>query len=433
MALLALLVLAMFSSNDVVGQAPGYYYLTLPPGCSMLGSVLATSNNTVESFFAEFPVVFGHDADGVTICRIESSGFRADNYLHGWSDPKVVLAPGEGWFCKNPRQQALVVRIEGEAVDGTNRLPAGFSVCSSIVPQVGTLTTVLDFPAQDGDAVFVFNPTDGSYSASSFTSNSWSPSEPIIGIGQSFWVRKAGAIDWVRSVIGGDKLVLHDQLVAQVGQLNFFTYSTDATLGRVFDVDGVTLLSSNYVGQLYVGTKKNEELSFTPVGTPENFQPEGGAGYIRSGVVSIPFASGGQTVGVQLRVWRQSDGATFEAALSNRGPVGKSIPMAVMCHAAIEAGNPGLAPEDVNKFPSFHVATQAPIITGIAVTGAGAQLGCAGTPGEVYWVQAAANLRVAIWQNISTNLGGTNGVFHFDDADSTNYPMRYYRVAKPQP
>jgi hypothetical protein len=56
----------------------------------------------------------------------------------------------------------------------------------------------------------------------------------------------------------------------------------------------------------------------------------------------------------------------------------------------------------------------------------------AGIPGYSYLIEATTNLTPTIvWTILSTNTAGTNGLFQYNDLDSTNYPTRYYRTATP--
>jgi hypothetical protein len=49
-----------------------------------------------------------------------------------------------------------------------------------------------------------------------------------------------------------------------------------------------------------------------------------------------------------------------------------------------------------------------------------------------YFIEAATNLNTPIlWQTISTNLSSNNGLYQFIDLDSTNFPIRFYRVRSP--
>ena len=71
-------------------------------------------------------------------------------------------------------------------------------------------------------------------------------------------------------------------------------------------------------------------------------------------------------------------------------------------------------------------------ITGIATLGDGtSEISFAGIPGRTYLIQAATNLTPTItWTTIGTNTAGTNGLFQFNDLDSTNFVNRYYRTSE---
>ena len=406
--------------------------MEIPPGFSMLSSVFCTGDNGMDSVLYALRG-YGQDLNGITVFKMESTGYRANNYLNGWCDSNMVLRPGEGWFFKNPRSSSIPMQFHGLAFFGTNRLPAGFSVCSSIAPQQGRLSTDLLFPAENGDKVFVFNPVIATYSVHTY-SGSWTPSEPVIPIGQSFWVKKGAAADWVwffDEIPGANILMDHEYpLASTLGQLNFFTFNQDSRFGRVFEADGLTPLSTNYVGQLYAG-RDLDEGGFQPLGTPANFEPGSGAGYLRANAVFVPFASGGQRVYAQVRAWRQTDGATFEAAFARRGLTGKSAVIALTAHSVIENELPGLPPPDVNEFPSFPLTRPPQSITSLQVTERGVLLGCEGAAGETYLIQAAPNLNPTGWKVVGTAGAGTNGIFQFLDITATNYSTRFYRTSRP--
>lgn len=69
-------------------------------------------------------------------------------------------------------------------------------------------------------------------------------------------------------------------------------------------------------------------------------------------------------------------------------------------------------------------------ITSATVQESGAvQLNFSGTPGYVYWIEAATNLNPPVtWTAISTNAADTNGLFNFTDLTATNFSVRYYRT-----
>ena len=55
----------------------------------------------------------------------------------------------------------------------------------------------------------------------------------------------------------------------------------------------------------------------------------------------------------------------------------------------------------------------------------------AGTPYFTYWVEAATNLISPVWEHISTNTAGNDGLWNITNTGATNYPIRFYRTEKP--
>jgi hypothetical protein len=56
----------------------------------------------------------------------------------------------------------------------------------------------------------------------------------------------------------------------------------------------------------------------------------------------------------------------------------------------------------------------------------------AGIPGREYIVQATDDLTPpVVWDPISTNIAGVNGLWSVDDLSSTNYVNRFYRTVAP--
>lgn len=328
--------------------------LAIAPGYAMIGNHLFDTNNSVAALFPSPP-------PGTSIYKIGSDNrFAVNNYLQGWSDTEMMLRPGDGVFIRNPTASAMSVAFKGELPQGTlvNQLPAGFTICSSIVPQSGALQTVLQFPAVDDDTIYVFNPAAGSYNVYNYFLGEWAPAEPVIGVGQAFWSLKGAAANWSRnfSVSGGGGNYTATQFAAasSVAEVNFLTYSTNTNKGRVFLPGGVTPVSSNFFGQLYAGTAASE-ASLAAIGAPAQFL--GNAGYLRSGTVVIPSASPNDSRFFQLRAWDITSGTNYEAAVANGGGRGKSAIFSVVVGGGLQI------PPDVNDFASFTVTGNPPAIT----------------------------------------------------------------------
>lgn len=59
------------------------------------------------------------------------------------------------------------------------------------------------------------------------------------------------------------------------------------------------------------------------------------------------------------------------------------------------------------------------------------RLVAAGTPGQVYHLQAIGDLGGVVWSNISTNTANGLGVVEFEDLSATNHISRFYRISTP--
>jgi hypothetical protein len=102
---------------------------------------------------------------------------------------------------------------------------------------------------------------------------------------------------------------------------------------------------------------------------------------------------------------------------------------------AISDGQGGTNVGMVNllKAPSGITDTNRTLnITGLTRNGDGSvTVGLAGIPGYTYWVEATTNLTSPVWEVVSTNVAGTNGLWQYTDFNATNYSTRFYRTYKP--
>ncbi len=346
--------------------------------------------------------------DGCSIITLENGKYRCNNCLGGWSDPLMPILPGQGWFFKNPHGTNIFVAVaEGSANGGcAQALPAGLSLAGSAVSAGGLLQTDLGYAPASGDVIYRYNSTGNVYTAYSFTS-SWSPAEPALAFGDAFWVRKTAPATWINHITGytvdcpPSGQLGHQAASSATGQLNFFTYNaTNPALGRVFYTNGTTPLDANYLGQLYGGTNASEN-TFVALGSPVNFLTGTGAGYLRGTEVPLPGSTGGQTGYVQLRVWKQLDGASYEAAAVLGNAVGKSAIKSFILHAAIEGSLPGLPPPDVNTFASFPLTVVQFVVPTLAISvPAPHQVRVSWTPATPgFSLQTSDSLFPPIWTN----------------------------------
>jgi hypothetical protein len=174
----------------------GYVNTTLVPGFNLVSNPLDAGDNNVASIM---PAV-----DGLTVYKFADRVYQIAVYLEifGEWEGAFDLAPGEGAFVLNPTAEDLVVTFVGEITDGTKTLPIpqGFSIASSIVPQSGALVSALGFPQADGDQVFKFNTASQVYETYTYLEifGEWDPSEPVVGVGEAFFVNKPAPVSWTR-------------------------------------------------------------------------------------------------------------------------------------------------------------------------------------------------------------------------------------------
>ncbi len=180
-----------------LGTQIGYIKMTVPAGFSMIGNQLDNGDNT---FDALFPL--GSVPEGTTAYKYDEQanppGYVIKSYVSGeWTYPWMTLRPGEGVLFQPPT--AVNLAFVGEVLPAFNRrVRTGFSIQSSAVPQAGLVTSVLRFPgvAPDGESIsagdvaYRMINTAGDYQMFTWSGTAWTPSEPVMGIGEAFWSNK---------------------------------------------------------------------------------------------------------------------------------------------------------------------------------------------------------------------------------------------------
>jgi hypothetical protein len=175
----------------------GYASTTLPPGFSMIANPLNAPNNTVAELFKDWP-------GGTTLSKFDTRLFcLTDNGVKNkaWTNPHDKLLPGEGAIFFNPTPDYRPLIFVGEVTQGnlSMPIPAGFSVRSSLVPQAGQLEEDLHFPIGEGDVIHLFDRDRKKYVLYPYENGKWTNGAPVVSVGESFWVAKTEAANWVRN------------------------------------------------------------------------------------------------------------------------------------------------------------------------------------------------------------------------------------------
>ncbi len=178
----------------------GYVNLTIQPGFSMISNPLQGQSTSI-------PTLIPAPPEGTSVFKFNpaTGGYSVAQFVDGaWEGSAVTLAPGEGVFIRNSSASAFTLTFTGEVVQSSSvALPQGFSIASSVLPQSGSLSSQLQFPVTEGDAVYFYNPNTGGYSIFNYIDGAWEPTEPVAQAGQAFFLRKSAARNWVRNFTSG--------------------------------------------------------------------------------------------------------------------------------------------------------------------------------------------------------------------------------------
>ncbi|MBU6402048.1 MAG: hypothetical protein KGS61_17155 [Verrucomicrobia bacterium] len=175
----------------------GYLDVPAPTGFSLIANPLNAGSNTVSE------VLTNGVSDGMTLFKLNPTNltFSANVFQAGaWSNPGMTLAPGQGAFLFNPAGPTNLTFVGSVAanVPYTNSLPAGLSLVSSMLPLEGRLDAGLSFPVADGDMIYRYDNASGTYLVYTYDFGSWTV-PPMVNVGESFFVWKAGATNWVQT------------------------------------------------------------------------------------------------------------------------------------------------------------------------------------------------------------------------------------------
>ena len=192
----------VYSVNSV-----GYINLTIPTAYSLISNQLKTTANKLSDILPAPP-------SGTKVIKWTGTGYSeyefGDFGLGGapfWApDGNLVMAPGEGFFIRNPNPAPFTVTLVGEvpqAADSNITIPAGYSIRGSTVPLSGNLITTMGFPSALNDKILKW--TGAGYSEFEYSDFGlggapfWAPSNPTVVVGEGFFVKKTVSIAWTRN------------------------------------------------------------------------------------------------------------------------------------------------------------------------------------------------------------------------------------------
>jgi hypothetical protein len=211
-------------------NAVGYVNTTVPGGnkLAILANPLNGTNNSMNT-----TMPLNAAADGVLVFRWDTTIANFRTAVQWYGDPGVwfspddenpTINPGEAFWFQNTTANPVSITFVGEVPQGnlSVNVPGGnnLGLLSSQVPQSAPLgdRTVnragsLEFPAADGDIVYVWNVATQSFKepyqyylttdfAGWFSPNADDPGPagPVINVATGFWSQKTGAAQpWSRT------------------------------------------------------------------------------------------------------------------------------------------------------------------------------------------------------------------------------------------
>lgn len=218
MALAAGLLSSQAQSNVYSANVVGYINIPLQEGFNLVANQLdldgtGTNNNNVTAFTNNLPLhtqVFEWTG---TAFNISTWNTNKTGTATNWSS--VISAnPGQGLWVSIPVGAfgggTSNVTVVGNVLQGPqsnpNFLPAGgFVLLSSQEPLAGDLKTNLNYSANLHEQAYLWTGTGyGIYTYNTNktgTATNWSPSVPVLGVGQGFWLNAAAGASWSNDFI----------------------------------------------------------------------------------------------------------------------------------------------------------------------------------------------------------------------------------------
>jgi len=179
-------------------NAVGYVNLSIPGGFSMIANQFIAPSYKIKDLIPNPP-------PGTVLYLFSNTGGydvqTFDDIDLVWSpNPNATLNLGGGAFILSPSLFNLT--FVGEVPQGTlnTATPAGFSILSSQVPQSAPISN-LGLVGEPADVLYKFSNTAG-YVVYTFDDIDlvWSPNEPSMGVGESFFLLKSGpSRTWTRT------------------------------------------------------------------------------------------------------------------------------------------------------------------------------------------------------------------------------------------
>jgi hypothetical protein len=184
-----------FYASNVVGFAR----VLVPTGHSIVAVQFNAPDRRVVSVFGSVP-----GGARVSKFRPATADFGVNIFdpdFMAWLDPNQTFSAGDAAFFENPSASPYLWTQVGDVPQGQINVPLapGYQMTASVVPQGGRLQTDLGFPPAGGELIYLFR--NGRYQISQYDPDfeAWLPSEPVVNVGEGFFVFRQTSATWTRN------------------------------------------------------------------------------------------------------------------------------------------------------------------------------------------------------------------------------------------
>jgi hypothetical protein len=203
---IAALFLSLSAKAQVSGNIVGFYRLEIFPGNFLIANQLSNHTNTLNTIFnGDIPVGTSFTMwDAAAQHFTPLSTYSGSN--SGWTI-NYTLNFGEGGLLTSSFdwQTTIVGEVISNFVDGVGLVnwhpnySSGLHLISSPIPITAPMdsmfTNVVGRLPQDGEWAAILNPTNQTYTFTTFhTGSGWDNGDPILGYGQSAWFDLGGGL-----------------------------------------------------------------------------------------------------------------------------------------------------------------------------------------------------------------------------------------------
>ena len=138
--------------------------------------------------------------EGAQLVKFDGRNWFTNDFTAGsWAVPEMTLSPGEAALLRSPTK--WLNTFAGSILQGELKvfIPAGVSLRSSLVAESGKLSEVLQFPKIPGTKISgLDNRTGQPVLRATCTEAGWEPEEPVVGVGEGFYVEAPHDFVWSR-------------------------------------------------------------------------------------------------------------------------------------------------------------------------------------------------------------------------------------------